>query len=94
MRDYMYILCVQYPTLFLSVCLSVCLSVSLSLSLSHTPRYSVRDQENMSFILRFSSSVLSNTLAFQRELTLKKQNQALLQVAGNLFSQLSEFNNL
>ena len=53
-------------------------------------RFSVRDQDSMRFILRFCSSVLSNTLAFQRELTLKKQNEALLQVAGNLFSKLGE----
>lgn len=44
----------------------------------------------MEFVLRFCSSVIANTLAFQRELTLKKQNQALLQIARNLFSQLGD----
>ena len=53
-------------------------------------RFSTRDSDNMRFVLRFSSSVLANTLAFQRELTLKKQNQALLQIAKNLFSNLSK----
>ena len=48
----------------------------------------------MEFVLRFCSSVIANTLAFQRELTLKKQNQALLQMAKNLFSQLSDLNTL
>ena len=38
--------------------------------------------------------MIANTLAFQRELTLKKQNQALLQMAKNLFSQLSNLNTL
>lgn len=42
----------------------------------------------MHFILRFSSSMLSNTLAFQREMSLKDQNQALLQVAKTLFTSL------
>ena len=45
-------------------------------------------------MLRFSSSVISNTLAYQRELTLKKQNQALLQIAKNLFSRLSDLSTL
>ncbi len=53
-------------------------------------RFSTRDRENMRFVLRFSSSVLDNTLAFQRELNLKKQNQVLLQIAKNLFSNLSK----
>ncbi len=48
----------------------------------------------MEFVLHFCSSVIANTLAFQRELTLKKQNQALLQMAKNLFSQLSDLNTL
>lgn len=46
----------------------------------------------MDFVLRFCSSVIANTLAFHRELTLKKQNQALLQIAKNLFSQLGDLN--
>ena len=48
----------------------------------------------MAFMLRFSSSVIANTLAYQRELTLKKQNQALLLMARNLFSQLSNLSTL
>ena len=52
--------------------------------------FTSRDKVNMAFVLRFSSSVIANTLAYQRELTLKKQNQALLLVAKNLFSQLSD----
>lgn len=36
--------------------------------------------------------MIANTLAFQREQTLKKQNQALLQMAKNLFSQISDLN--
>jgi len=44
----------------------------------------------MGFILKFASSVIANTLAFHRELTLKKQNQTLLQVARNLFSKLRD----
>ena len=46
----------------------------------------------MEFVIRFSSSLISNTLAYQREMTLKKHNQALLQVARNLFSRLSDLN--
>jgi len=57
-------------------------------------RFSGRDHDNMRFVLRFSSSVLANTLAFQRELTLKKQNQALLQIAKKLFSNLSKLFNV
>ncbi|XP_064404655.1 cGMP-dependent 3',5'-cyclic phosphodiesterase-like isoform X2 [Halichondria panicea] len=56
--------------------------------------FSTRDRENMRFVLRFSSSVLDNTLAFQRELNLKKQNQVLLQIAKNLFSNLSDLEHL
>lgn len=48
----------------------------------------------MDFVLRFSSSVIANTLAYQRELMLKKQNQALLQIARNLFTQLSDLSTL
>lgn len=48
----------------------------------------------MEFVLRFCSSVIANTLAFQRELALKKQNQALLEMARNLFSRLSDLNTL
>lgn len=44
----------------------------------------------MRFVLRFSSNVLANTLAYERERVLKKQNEALLQVAKNLFTTLSE----
>lgn len=34
--------------------------------------------------------MLANTLAFQRELTLKKQNEALLQIAQELFTNLGK----
>lgn len=57
-------------------------------------RFTSRDEESIVFVLRFSSSVIANTLAFQRELTLKKHNQALLLVARNLFSQLSDLSTL
>ncbi len=45
----------------------------------------------MAYVLRFCASVLANTLAYQREKVLKKQNEALLQVARNLFNKLSEW---
>ena len=51
-------------------------------------RFTQSDVETMQFILRFSSSMLSNTLLFQHELALKQQNQALLQVARTLFTSL------
>lgn len=54
--------------------------------------FTSRDQESLAFMLRFCSSMIANTLAFQREQTLKKQNQALLQMAKNLFSQISDLN--
>lgn len=38
--------------------------------------------------------MIANTLAYQRELMLKKQNQTLLLMAKNLFSQLSNLNTL
>ena len=53
-----------------------------------------RDHDNMEFVLKFCSSVIANTLAYQRELALKKQNQTLLQVARNLFSRLGDLNTL
>ena len=45
----------------------------------------------MGFVLRFSSTVLANTLAYQREMLLRKHNAALLEMARNLFSSVSEF---
>lgn len=56
--------------------------------------FSRRDQDNVEFVLKFCSSVIANTLAYHRELTLKKQNQTLLQVARNLFSRLRDLNKL
>ncbi len=56
--------------------------------------FTYKDSENLEFVLQFCSSVIANTLAFQREMTLKKQNQALLQVAKNLFSRLNDLNTL
>ena len=53
-------------------------------------RFSTQDEENMCFVLRFCASVLANTLAFQRELAIKKQNETFLQIAKNLFSNLSK----
>ncbi len=52
--------------------------------------FTSRDVDNMSFVLRFSSNVLANTLAYERERVLKKQNEALLQVARKLFTSLGE----
>ena len=34
--------------------------------------------------------MLANTLAFQRELTLKRQNEALLEIAQELFTNLGK----
>lgn len=51
-------------------------------------RFGIKDSETMKFILRFSSFMLSSTLAFQHEMSLKNQNQALLQVAKTLFTSL------
>lgn len=47
--------------------------------------------ENMGFVLRFSATVLANTLAYQREMLLRKHNVALLEMARNLFSSVSKF---
>lgn len=52
--------------------------------------FTSRDVDNMSFVLRFSSNVLANTLAYERERVLKKQNEALLQVARKLFTSLDD----
>lgn len=53
-------------------------------------RFTSQDEENMGFVLRFSSTVLANTLAYQREMLLRKHNSALLEMARNLFSSVSE----
>ncbi|XP_065834450.1 cGMP-dependent 3',5'-cyclic phosphodiesterase-like [Oscarella lobularis] len=44
------------------------------------------DEEKMRFVLKFCSSVLHNTLVFQKERNLKAQTQALLDVAEVLFT--------
>lgn len=54
-------------------------------------RFTNQDEVNMGFVLRFSSTVLANTLAYQREMLLRKHNAALLEMARNLFSSVSEF---
>jgi cGMP-dependent 3',5'-cyclic phosphodiesterase len=53
-------------------------------------KFTSRDEENMGFVLRFSSTVLANTLAYQREMLLRKHNVALLEMARNLFSSVSD----
>ena len=59
--------------------------------LSTFARFTSRDEENMGFVLRFCSTVLANTLAYQREMLLRKHNTALLEMARNLFSSVSAF---
>jgi hypothetical protein len=54
-------------------------------------RFTSRDVENMGFVLQFSSTLLANTLAYQREMLLRKHNMALLEMARNLFSSVSKF---
>ncbi|CAI8024409.1 cGMP-dependent 3',5'-cyclic phosphodiesterase [Geodia barretti] len=53
-------------------------------------KFTSRDVENMGFVLRFSSTLLANTLAYQREMLLRKHNVALLEMARNLFSSVSD----
>jgi len=65
------------------------IAVAVACNKKNEKKFSTQDEENMSFVLRFCASVLANTLAFQRELAIKKQNEALLQITRNLFSNLS-----
>ena len=57
-------------------------------TLTHPCRFTKRDEEGLLYSLHFCSSMLNNTLVYQRELALKKQNEVLLQVAKNLFTSL------
>eukprot|EP00731_Ephydatia_muelleri_P031043 Em0022g557a len=50
--------------------------------------FTKHDEEGLLYSLHFCSSMLNNTLVYQRELALKKQNEVLLQVAKNLFTSL------
>ena len=58
------------------------------LPMLYTYRFTPRDISNLGFVIHFSASVVANTLAYQRECILKKQNEALLQVARTLFTSL------
>lgn len=51
-------------------------------------RFTKHDEDGLLYSLHFCSSMLNNTLVYQRELALKKQNEVLLQVAKNLFTSL------
>eukprot|EP00731_Ephydatia_muelleri_P031041 Em0022g555a len=56
--------------------------------------FTKRDEEGLLYSLHFCSSMLNNTLVYQRELALKKQNEVLLQVAKNLFTSLDNISSL
>ena len=53
--------------------------------------FNAQDISNVQFVLKFCANMISNTLAYHRELTLKKQNEALLNIAKNLFTRLSKY---
>ncbi|KAJ8276686.1 hypothetical protein COCON_G00084380 [Conger conger] len=53
-------------------------------------KYSLMDEWKIQHCFRYTSSVLTSTLAFQKEQKLKSECQALLQVAKNLFTHLDD----
>lgn len=69
---------------------TIAVAVAFDKSAGKGGKFTSRDEENMGFVLRFSSTVLANTLAYQREMLLRKHNTALLEMARNLFSSVSD----
>jgi cGMP-dependent 3',5'-cyclic phosphodiesterase len=67
---------------------NIAVAVAFDKSAEKGGKFTSRDEENMGFVLRFSSTVLANTLAYQREMLLRKHNTALLEMARNLFSSM------
>ncbi|KAG9351420.1 hypothetical protein JZ751_022670, partial [Albula glossodonta] len=53
-------------------------------------KYTQWDEHKIQHCFRYTSSVLTSTLAFQKEQKLKSECQALLQVAKNLFTHLDD----
>ena len=84
----LFLLLLLLPSLFPSLPPFLPFFFVLSLFSFFLLRFGIKDSETMKFILRFSSFMLSSTLAFQHEMSLKNQNQALLQVAKTLFTSL------
>jgi hypothetical protein len=70
---------------------TIAVAVVFDKTLERGGKFTSRDVENMGFVLQFSSTLLANTLAYQREMLLRKHNMALLEMARNLFSSVSKF---
>jgi hypothetical protein len=69
---------------------TIAVAVVFDKTLERGGKFTSRDVENMGFVLQFSSTLLANTLAYQREMLLRKHNMALLEMARNLFSSVSD----
>ncbi|XP_019855662.1 PREDICTED: cGMP-dependent 3',5'-cyclic phosphodiesterase-like isoform X2 [Amphimedon queenslandica] len=52
--------------------------------------FTLKSQDDLSYILQFCSTMLVNTLTFRHEIVLKHQNQTLLGVSKNLFTQMND----
>jgi cGMP-dependent 3',5'-cyclic phosphodiesterase len=68
--------------------------IGVAVAFNKKEGFNSHDQDNIGFIVKFSSSMLVNTLSFKHEIGLKQQNEALLSVAKSLFQKLNDTNTL
>ncbi|XP_021362109.1 cGMP-dependent 3',5'-cyclic phosphodiesterase-like isoform X1 [Mizuhopecten yessoensis] len=59
-----------------------------------TDSFTSEDLQTIQTCFKYTAAILTNTLAFQNERKLKKQTQAMLEVAKNLFTHLGELSSI